>query len=339
MSLDWKKVRRLLEKNHITPLEFFCMEQDECALMKCFLNKNSEFMFIYVSSKHRFTIKKETGNEKIYMIEEVDETTENDDYSKSEKIPDMDQIEEEKSVNSYKELTRKYQKNISLEGNDEPIPRKIKRQIDRLKIPFSRLSYDIAEQSGKWLALSFGGEISLFSIKNHDNPKVKTFFYLINLSDLIEKIEDIQDEIEIIREQFYDIINRVCMSNMGDIADEVDQYQIMMDAIVTKKKDYFRLIHEYQSIYRGIIEKETELNQTYKERIEKESGVKRSSLEFEYQRQYDTIIKSRKESVKKGIELLSRFQRNLLILEEVSFDNTIMIKRVKNNFRLLKETL
>jgi hypothetical protein len=340
MSLDWKKIKRLLEKNHITPIEFFCMDPNECALIKCFLNKNAEFLFIYVSSKHRFTIKKE-NNEKIYLVEDIEDTTENDDYSKSEKIPDMDAIDEEKNDNLHKELTRKYQKNISLEGNDEPIQRKIKRQIDRLKIPFSRLSYDIALQSGKWLALSFGGDISLFSIKAYDNPdtKVKTFFYLMNLSDLIEKIEDFQDEIDIIREQFYEIVNRVSISNMENISSEVDQYALVIKSITNKKTDYFGSIQDYQSIYNGIIERENELSRVFKDRLEKETGVKRSSTELEYQRQYETIFKSKKESVKRGIELVSRFQRNLLILEEVSFDNTIMIKRVKNNFKLLKETL
>jgi len=340
MSLDWKKIKKLLEKNHITPIEFFCMDPNECALIKCFLNKNAEFLFIYISSKHRFTIKKE-NNEKIYLIEDIEETTENDDYSKSEKIPDMDAIDEEKNDNLHKELTRKYQKNISLEGNDEPVQRKIKRQIDRLKIPFSRLSYDIALQSGKWLALSFGGDISLFSVKGYDNPdtKLKTFFYLMNLSDLIEKIEDFQDEIDIIREQFYEIVNRVSVSNMENISSEVDQYPSVIKSITNKKTDYFASIQEYQTVYRGITEKENELSRVFKDRIEKETGVKRSSTELEYQRQYETIFKSKKETVKRGIELVSRFQRNLLILEEVSFDNTIMIKRVKNNFKLLKETL
>lgn len=340
MSLDWKKIKKLLEKNHITPIEFFCMDPNECALIKCFLNKNAEFLFIYISSKHRFTIKKE-NNEKIYLIEDIEETTENDDYSKSEKIPDMDAIDEEKSDNLHKELSRKYQKNISLEGNDEPVQRKIKRQIDRLKIPFSRLSYDIALQSGKWLALSFGGDISLFSVKGYDNPdtKLKTFFYLMNLSDLIEKIEDFQDEIDIIREQFYEIVNRVSISNMENLSSEVDQYPSVIKSITTKKTDYFASIQEYQTIYRGIIERENELSRVFKDRIEKETGVKRSSIELEYQRQYETIFKSKKESVKRGIELVTRFQRNLLILEEVSFDNTIMIKRIKNNFKLLKETL
>ena len=235
----------------------------------------------------------------------------------------------------------RFQKNISLEGNDEPVQRKIKRQIDRLKIPFSRLSYDIALQSGKWLALSFGGDISLFSIKAYDNPdtKVKTFFYLMNLSDLIEKIEDFQDEIDIIREQFYEIVNRVSISNMENISSEVDQYALVIKSITNKKTDYFGSIQDYQSIYNGIIERENELSRVFKDRLEKETGVKRSSTELEYQRQYETIFKSKKESVKRGIELVSRFQRNLLILEEVSFDNTIMIKRVKNNFKLLKETL
>jgi hypothetical protein len=337
MSLDWKKVKKVLDKNHITPLEFFCLDE-ECAFIKCFLNKNSEFMFIYVPSKHRFPVNNENG-EKIYPIEDADETTASDDYSKSSKVPDMETIEEDKSVTSYKELTKKYQKNISLEGNDEPVPRKIKRQIERLKIPFARLSYDIGLQTGKCLCFSFGDDISLFSIKGYEVGKEKIFFYLINLTDFIEKVEDLQDEIGIIREQFYEIINRVSVSNMESISSEVDSYEMIMKGILRKKTEYFKSMSEYQDLYRQIQEKEEEFVKRFKDKISKEQGVRRSTIELESQRQFDSLYKEKKETVKRGIELLKKFHRNLFILEEVSFDNTIMITRVKNNFSLLKETL
>ena len=341
MSLDWKKLKKTLERNHITPLEFFCLD-NECALIKTFLNKNAEFMFLYISSKYRFSVKNENVDGKpVYSIEEDEsETGDSDDYSKSGKVPDMENIEVDKSINSYKELTRKYQKTISLEGSEEPIPRKMKRQVERLKIPFNRLSYDISLQIGKWICLSFGDSISMFTIKGYNatSSRQRTFLYLINLSDLVEKVEDLQEEVAIIKEQFYDIVNRVSVSNMESISTEIDQYPKVMTSIEKKKTDYNKSIVDYQALYQETVDKEERFVKQYKEKLDKEQGLKRSSIEFELQRHLDVIYNTRKELVQKGVELLQSYQRNLFVLEEVSFDNSIMVTRVKKNFNLLKET-
>ena len=335
MSIDWPKLKNVLEKNHITPFEYFYLD-GECALIKCFLNKNAEFLFIYISSKLRFTIEDADSKNKIYNIEDVDETTDIDDYSKNSNTPNISSIEE-KSVNTYKELTKKYQKNISIEGNDEPVVRKIKRQIERLRIPFSRLSYDIALQTGKNICMSFGEDINIFTVKNYQYPKLKTFLYLINLKDLIEKVDEIQDEISIIRTQFYDIIIKISFSNFEDISREIDDYTNFMRRISVKNSEYMSSITDYQLLYEKITEKESTLIKDFKERINQEQGIKKSAIESEFQRRYETLYKSRKETIERGIDLLQKFHRKIFIFEEVSFDNNIMMKRVRKNFELLKE--
>jgi hypothetical protein len=337
MSIDWTKLKKLLEKNHITPFEYFYLD-GECALIKCFLNKNAEFLFIYVSSKLRFTIDDSDSKNKIFNMEDFDETTDMDDYSKSSNVPDMSTIDE-KSVNTYKELTKKYQKNISLEGNDEPVSRKIKRQIERLRIPFARLSYDIALQTGKYICTSFGEDLSMFSIKNYQFPKLKMFMYLITIKELIEKVEEIQDEIGVIRPQFYDIINKVSVSNFEDISTEIADYTSFMKRIMIKKTEYMSSISDYQLLYENIIEKENILVREYKDRLNSSDSIKRSSIEAEAQRKYEIVYKSRKETIERGIDLLQRYHRKLFIFEEVSFDNNIMMIRVRKNFDRLKELL
>jgi len=145
-GLDIKKFKKILQKYDISIIEYYNIDK-KCAIIKAFINSICEFIIIYIPSKIRFEI----DVQNCYEIVELSENSDNDDYSNSSKIPNMQKIDEEKSVSKYEELTRKYKTNISLDGSDEPITRKIKRQINRLKIPFSSLEYDIGISNGKFL--------------------------------------------------------------------------------------------------------------------------------------------------------------------------------------------
>jgi hypothetical protein len=177
----------------------------------------------------------------------------------------------------------------------------------------------------------------MFSIKNYQSPKLKMFMYLITIKELIEKVDEIQQEIGVIRTQFYDIINKVSVSNFDDISFEINDYTSFMKRISTKKTEYMSSISDYQLLYENIIEKENILVTDYKDRLTSNDGIKRSAIEAEAQRKYEIIYKSRKETIERGIDLLQRYHRKLFILEEVSFDNNIMMIRVRKNFERLKE--
>lgn len=337
MSIDFKKLKKLLDANHITPLEYFCMD-NECAMIKCFFNKNGEFLLIYIPSKYRFSIKIE-NSDKIYNIEDIDEMTENDDYSKTTVLPDMPSIEPDKINNSYKELSKKYEKNISLEGYDEPVSRKIKRQIERVKLPFLRLSYNIALQYNNCLCASFEDDISIFGIKAYNQTKARCFMFLVKLPELIEHVEKICNQISIISQQFYNIIQKVSISNLESVKADIDSYDVIMGGVSRKHDQYLNSIKEYQQLYDTTKIKEDKVLTEFRNKINKEQGVARVAMETSFQKQYDILFKARNEIIEKGVELSSRFQHNLLILEEVSFDNVIMLTRVRKNFELFKEIL
>ena len=336
MSIDSKKLRRTLEKHNMIVLEYYCIDGD-CAMLKCFLSKIGEYLLIYIPSALRFHMSV-SENKNAYELQDIEENTENDDYSKSGKVPDMDIIDEEKSVNNYKELTKKYQKSITMDGNDEPISRKLKRQIDRLRLPFSRLTYELALQNSKFLCVSFGDSITMFSIKGYSS-KNKTILFLINVNDFIDRIEDVDEHIGVIKDQFYDIIKKVSISNLESISDQISEYKHIMSRIETKKEDYKRSISEYREIYEKTKEKEDDIIKVYKEKMARETGVKRDTLDNEYQRRINELYKTKIEVIQRGITLVSKFQTNILILEETSFDNSVMLERVSKNFTLLKNTL
>jgi chorismate mutase len=337
MSIDAKKLKKILDTNHITPLEHFCLD-NECAVIKCFFNRNGEFLTIYIPSKYRFAMKP-SPSDKIYELEDMDDTTENDDYTKTDRIPDMASIDQDAS-NHYKELSQKYEKNISIEGNDEPVSRKIKRQIGRLKMPFSRLSYNIAVQNGKWLCMAFDDDLSFFSVKGYQaNHKVRNFSFLVVLTDFIEIIDKMSEQITTISDQFYNIIHKASISNFDMIRSEIDSYDTIIQTITSKHGQYMQSIQEYRKLYESMREKEETVINSFRDKINKEQGVGRASAEASLQKQYDILFKSRIEIIERGVDIARRFHRNLLVVEEVSFDNNIMLTLVRKNFDLFKEIL
>jgi len=337
MSIDAKKLKKILDTNHITPLEHFCLD-NECAVIKCFFNRNGEFLTIYIPSKYRFAMKP-SPSDKIFELEDMDDTTENDDYTKTDRIPDMSSIDQDAS-NHYKELSQKYEKNISVEGNDEPVSRKIKRQIGRVKMPFSRLSYNIAVQNGKWLCMAFDDDLSFFSVKGYQtNHKVRNFSFLVVLTDFIEIIDKMSEQITTISDQFYNIIHKASISNFDMIRGEIDSYDTIIQSITSKHEQYMQSIQEYRKLYESMREKEETVINSFRDKINKEQGAGRVTAEASLQKQYDILFKSRIEIIERGIDIARRFQRNLLVVEEVSFDNNIMLTRVRKNFDLFKEIL
>ena len=334
MSIDLRKVRKELASFHMTPVEFFCIER-QCALIKCYLNPISEWLFIYIPSKLRVDMVAEKGD-KVYHIEDEEETTENDDYSKTATIPDMDEVSEEQKDSQYAEHVRKYQKPISLEGTDEPVPRKIKRQTDRLRLPFARLSYDMGVQNGKWLCLSFGGENSVYSIKSYPH-RTRSFCFVMILPDVVDKAESLVEQFGIIREQFYNIVHRAILSNLEALSSDLPAGIIRQ--IIAKRAEYIRLLQECGTLYTKAKEREDAIVAGYRDKMASADQGRRIAIEADQQRQFDSIHRSRRELVDRGIEVLNRFHYTMLIWEESSFDNMVMVARVKKNWERLKTVI
>ena len=333
-GLDIKKFKKILQKYDISIIEYYSIDK-KCAIIKAFINSICEFLIIYIPSKIRFEIE----SQNCYEIVEIEDNTDNDDYSSSTKIPNMQKIDEEKSISKYEELTNKYKTNISLDGSDEPIPRKIKRQLNRLKIPFSSLEYDIGISNGKFLGVSFGDSDRIFNIKNYKvNPSSpRNVMYLININDLIKKIDDIQENVNCMKSQFYDIIHNVSVSNFQSINSYGNLFSKSYDSILLKKDEYKKSIIDYQNIYKKIKDKEEEIISEYHKSQSLDDIIKKKAMTEKYQKEIDQIFYSKNDVIKKGMILVSKYQKNMLTMEEVSFDNSIMIDRIYKNFDQLKD--
>lgn len=334
MSIKHPQLIKILSKKNITPVEYFCLEK-ECALIKCFLNKIGEFMFIYVSSRHRFQLE----NQKGYELEDMDSdgNDKNDDYTESSHTEMTTDIDSDKDNNIYAELSKKYKKTVLNDINDEPISRKIKRQITRLRLPFTKLSFDIGVQYDKVIALSFDEDVSLFKIRSYHDENTREFLYLVNLDDLIPKIDDIPSIISRVKNSFRDILFSASISHLKTISSEIYNFENVMTTIKTKNDGYYEAVKQYLAAYMDIEKQRDEVIKSYKNKPQVDDIVKRASMDSEMQKQYDKISRSSNELVNDGIKIVKKFYFNLLLLEEVSFDNCVMVMRVRSNFNRLVE--
>jgi len=334
MSLDIRKISKLFQENDIVICDYFC-EDSKCIFIKCYMIKLSSFLLLYMPSKYRFNPPKEST---FYDIEEIEENTENDDYSKTSKIPNIEKIDEEKSVSKYQELSKKYKTSIISDENDEPISRKIKRQVERLKLPFSGLSYDIAVFNNKFFAVSFGDSTSLYEVKKGQNSR--NIMYFANFKDIIDKIEDINEDLNNIKTQFLSIVKKISISNLTDILN-ISNYNLNYQKIISDLNIYFedfdKSINESLSIYSLTKEKEEDLIHEYKSKLKE--NVNRLTYENKIQTKLNELFNTKNELLRKGMSLTNKFDKFLLILEETSFDNLIMLQRTKKNFELLQSTI
>lgn len=340
MSLDIKKISKLFQENDIIICDYFCCDS-KCMFIKCYMVKLSEFLLLYVPSKYRFNPPKDnSNNNNIYNIDEVYEKTENDDYSKTSKIPEMGKINEDKSVSKYQELSKKYNILISDE-NDEPIIRKIKRQIERLKLPFSTLLYNIAIIYNKYLAVSFDDSVSIYEIKK--NLNIRSIMYFANFRNIIDKIEEINEQIENIKIQFHQIIKKISISNLNELSNipklslELQNYAKLEEEINNYFIEFYNSSKQFRSIYTVTKEKEEDLIKEYQNKIK--DSLNKLTLESKTQSNLNELFDTKNQILKNLISITNKFNKFLLVLEETSFDNLIMLQRVNRNFEVLTNTI
>lgn len=345
-KIDLQKLQEKFTKENIIIIEYYCVNY-ECYYIKCFLTLCYQFMIVYVPSDYRFHVSE--SNPVVYNIENKDrgDMVEADDYTKTGVSHDIDLINEEKSASTYQDLKNKYERHITLEAEEEPTTRKMKRQMERLSTPFSRINYTLCLQRGKYFSVvapsasplasplaspSPSAGVSSFLIKRY-NKEDMCISYVLSLPQLIQDLDEIAVNINTVGKQFIKIIKRVAFSNLNDIS-SIPQPQ--RSAILTKIDEYERHIEEYVQLHTKTLRQERDLQQ------KGDTTLKGGSSWFgkqDPQKVLRDISQSKIQMVEKGIHFVQHFHKKLLLLEEISFDNNLMINRVEKNFELLAQIL
>ena len=335
-TIDLSKLKASLEKSGILIIDYYLLEE-KCAMLKAFVYSINQFLLIYIPTKLRAELK---GKKNMYELKSLEDVVDEEDYAKFDEYQ-INMVRQGGSLSdkdTYKNLSQKYNKQIVLNGDGvEQFEKRIMRQVKRLNIPFSKIEYTVGVQNKKILALHFGEEINLFYVKNYTKD-IRCYMYIINVKDLIENGSEVQHEIGTINLQFFKIICDVIDSNLSEIATlEHKDYATIIEKYQKQKADFVRKTDVFRTFIKKIDDEEKTDIKKYKGLFANEtSGIRKNSLETEYQNVLSSFMKRRIDKIDLMIEQTYVFHIFFLLLEEISFDNFVMIKRTTANFEKLK---
>jgi len=333
-TIDLSKLKASLEKTGILIVEYYLLEE-KCAMLKAYVYTINQFLLIYIPTKLRAELK---GKKNTYELKSLEDVVDEEDYAKFDEYQ-INMIRQGGSdKDAYKNLSQKYNKQIVLNGDGvEQFEKRIMRQVKRLNIPFSKLEYTIGVQNKKIMALNFGEEINLFYVKNYTKD-IRCYMYIVNVKDLIENGTEMQHEIGSINLQFFKIICDIIESNLTEIASIANKdYTSIIVKYQKQKAEFAKKTDAFLAFIKKIDDEEKAEIKKYKGLFANEtSGIRKNSLETEYQNVLASFMKKRVDKTESIIDQTYVFHIFFLLLEEISFDNFVMIKRTTSNFEKLK---
>ena len=334
-AIDLSKLKTSLEKSGILIIDYYLLEE-KCAMIKAFVYSINQFLLIYIPTKLRTELK---GKKNMYELKSLEDVVDEEDYAKFDEYQ-LNMIKQGGSSDkdAYKNLSQKYNKQIVLNGDGvEQFEKRIMRQVKRLNIPFSKLDYTIGIQNKKIMALHFGEEINLFYVKNYTKD-IRCYMYIVNVKELVENGSETQHEIGTINSQFFKIICDAIDSNLTEItALEHKDYATIIGKYQKQKADFAKKTEAFNLFIKKIDDEEKAEVKKYKGLFANEtSGIRKNSLETEYQNVLSSFMKKKVDKIDSIIDQTYIFHIFFLLLEEISFDNFVMIKRTTANFEKLK---
>ena len=159
--------------------------------------------------------------------------------------------------------------------------------------------------------------------------------YIINVKDLIDNITEVQYEIGNINKQFYNILSDIIETNLKELSKD---YINIIEKFKKQQLEYNKNLEIFNNFIKKINNEEISEVKKYKELFLKEtSTIRKNTLESEYQKIVNSYLQKKIEKIENIINQTYIFHIYFLLLEEISFDNYIMIKRTELNFSKLKE--
>jgi len=330
--IDLSKLKNSLENSGISVIDYYVLD-GKCSMIKAYIYSIQQFLFIYIPTKLRSEIKNKRN---IYELKLLDEVLDEEDYAKFDEYQ-IDMVLQKSDKDSYKNFSQKYNKQITINGDGvEKFEKRITRQVKRINIPFSKLDYTIGIQNKKIMALHFGEEINLFYIKNFTKD-VRCYMYIVNVKELIDNITEMQYEIGNINNQFFNIICDIIDTNLKEISIlNKTNYDIIIEKFKKQRFEYQKKTDKFSSYIKNLDEEEKNEIKKYKNLFTKEtSNIRKNVLENEYQTLINSFSKKRNDQIDLMIEDTYIFHIIFLLLEEISFDNFVMLKRTTANFEKL----
>lgn len=354
MPLSVSKLQDFISSKGFVTNKFFTLNE-YLFYVEIFCLKSADTFLLYIPSKYEIETKDEKKCFKVKYIDMTNSDNLPDEYAGEPNntniqnaygnnihfYSDTDKIEQQLE-NNYKHSISL--KDISIEDTNDI--KAIYRQLKRLKYSVQNIEYKLAVLYQNYLCtIRRDDSITCLSIKHFPRNPHKQLMIVTDLENFYEKFEKIPNEIKLVRQSIYHVLERNQTSH-GQLINKIIENKKDINEIPAlteqKKLKYISLISQLEQMLEivsnseiKILEELYNINNNITDNLQ--NDIQKIHRKTSLEKEIDNI-NSIKGSISKYINILrQKTENSILSIDKIMFDNTVMFDCMVKNFAKLKQ--
>ena len=365
MTLSLNKLENLLHANGFLPKKFFVIDNLIIFIEVLSINNADSFM-LYIPSKYDIQIGQKDNVYKIKNIQvdeygniPIDYAGDPDNielekaYDEIDLLTDPLELSSKDQHNMENHLEEKYKHQVSLKNTSKDITeqlREIFRQLRRLKFCVQNLKYKLCIIYKDYLCcIGRRNNFDCYYIQNIQGPSEKKLMINLDLETFYSNFSSITIDIATIREGVYRVLDKNHDKHINNISKMLEQknLNVLSDIILRKKLHYSnhlksleKLLYTLGQSEKKIIEKLIDIQDRYSG----EASIKGLHVDIEYSHmiskhedELSRLNVVKQELISNILQVKTNYDNLSLKVDNICFNNIIMIDAILKNFVLLKE--
>jgi hypothetical protein len=362
--LSISKLEKLMAVHGYYIISYFIMDR---TCVWCEVTSNNTSFLLYIPSKYSIAPPKGSNIDNVYTIkiidpgddESLENTAENyagnpDEYSLENMYDGKAQLSPAVSRGDIgNHLEERYKREIKLLDMSENDSKSLKdsvRQLKRLRYSVQNVKYKVATMFGRYIcAVKRDDSIECYSIGGYlpSNGGLNRLFVTVDLELMYSKMDSMSLNISTIEKGIYHVLDKNHGTHTHTIKKLLDDRKDVLrhsERAKTRKKNYDIYIADSTEMLSSIIDSET----TSRKAIENFDSVKRGSKDGKGNVLHGDISRTRGRAkltaeleeilkVKSDLhatlqEIKSKRVNSMLRVDQIMFDNAVMVECVLRNF-------
>lgn len=358
MPLSFNKLEKLLSGRGLLPKKYFTIH-DLIIYVEVLSLSNASCFMLYIPSKYEIEI---SGGDDVYKVKYVDVTEDGhipEDYAgESDAIElrknydgiELDSNENHADIQGYLEDKYKYPVSLKSGKNKDVVKlREVFRQLRRLKFCTQSLKYKLAIVFDHHICcIRRDDTYECFAIQGPSLGEEKRLMVTIDLETLYEKIDTVSVDIKTIRNGVCKVLDKNQNKHIRDIQKMLEQKNklLVFSGIVKEKKDkYSKALERLENLLADLVVVEKKNMEKFVEAEEKflsqnnlkgmNADIERSNQIYKFETEISRINSIKQELIRNILTARSKRENLSLSVDNIVFDNIVMIDAVIKNFTKL----
>lgn len=355
MTLSIEKLHYFLDVNHYTPQKYF-MYKNKCRFIEV-LSLKYATSFLLVVSSFNFHI---PPGDNVFEMAKLPTLHLSDDVSDYIHISEHTIEKSYNTVDANVDMPESHHRPMSDHLSDlykhEVIVEDVKqaesivlknmaRQLNRLKYCVHGLQHRVGILHSSFLGVREDEKLVLYQILNTTPRKTPVLYVVVDFSIFYDKVKVVAHEINQLYQGIYSILNHNQDKHTRNLQHIIEnKHNVLKNAgkLQTTKKKYVEYIKQYNEVLQKLYRyEETLLEELDRYKVPQDNDVRQDMKRVQQKQAIEKKLNKVRQTKKTLIDTLSELheknQNLTLTIDNVLFNNIVMMDKMFKNFELLDQ--